>query len=118
MKIKRFVFFALIMMIGVFSWQCGNNPFEPEMPGENEVWIQNRQFVPQTLTVSIGTTVRWTNKSNETHTVDSGLPMNPTSDFNLKTLDPGESDVHTFTETGDFDYFCAIHGETGKIIVK
>jgi plastocyanin len=111
----------LLVILGItslFAWQCGDNPFEPEMPGNNEVWIQNRQFVPKTLTVSKGTTVKWTNKDNVTHTVDSGLPMNPTSDFNLKTLDPGESDTFTFRKVGSFDYFCAIHGETGKIIVQ
>lgn len=117
MKVKSFLW-VVLGIAAIFAWQCSDNPLEPEMPGNNEVWIQNRQFVPKTLTVSIGTTVKWTNKDNETHTVDSGVPGSPTTDFNLKTLDPGESDVHTFAEAGSFDYYCTIHNETGRIIVQ
>ena len=111
---------GLVLFICVFSlfWSCDQNPTEPEMQAANEVLIQNRQFVPQTLTVGKGTTVRWTNKDDVAHTVDSGKPMNPTSLFNLKTLQPNESGTHTFTGVGTFDYFCSIHGETGRIIVK
>ncbi|MFQ6113391.1 MAG: cupredoxin domain-containing protein [bacterium] len=117
MSIRGFFLFVL-SIAATFALQCGNNPLEPEIRGDNEVWIQNGQFVPGTLTVSKGTTVKWTNKDNVTHTVDSGIPGQPTSDFNLRTLDPGDSDTHRFTEAGAFDYFCAIHGETGKIVVQ
>lgn len=105
-------------IFAIFFWQCGeNNPFAPDMPSANEVWIQNQQFVPQSLPVSKGTTVQWTNKDDEVHTVDSGEPMNPTTEFNL-TVKAGETEPWPFTNTGNFDYYCGIHGETGTIVVQ
>jgi plastocyanin len=104
----------------VISWQCGdNNPFAPETRDDNEVWIQNRQFVPQTLTVAKGTTVKWTNKDDDFHTVDHGKEKepDPNPEFNLTVL-VGGSATHTFTKTGTFDYYCGRHGETGTIVVQ
>ncbi len=115
---KNNLHLALLMVALLILLSCGdNNPLAPEMRGENEVWIQNRKFVPQTLTVSKGRTVTWINKDNEVHTVDSGKPMNPTTEFNL-TLDGGETGTHTFNRGGTFDYYCGIHGETGRIVVE
>jgi plastocyanin len=44
-------------------------------PGINEVWIQGMAFRPATITVTAGTTIKWTNKDGVAHTVtsDTGL---------------------------------------------
>ena len=124
MKIKlRFV--VLVAFVMTFSWYCSEavNPFEPDNQTE-EVEIINRRFVPSTLNVSVGTTVRWINKddltSGDAHTVDSGKEnqVTPiTNLFNLTFTKKNESHEFTFNSTGIFDYYCALHGETGKVIV-
>jgi plastocyanin len=35
-------------------------------PGANEVWMQGIAFVPASKTISVGTTITWTNKDNTT----------------------------------------------------
>ncbi|GHG61189.1 cupredoxin domain-containing protein [Streptomyces griseocarneus] len=70
-------------------------------------------FVPRTVTVRAGDTVRWINNDNDTHTT--------TSDTDLwdAVLDPGQSFSRTFPAAGTFSYHCAIHPEmTGTVIVQ
>src|ERR1051325_3702040 len=44
-------------------------------PGPNEVYMENKMFVPNQLNVTVGTTVTWTNQEAVIHTVtsDNGL---------------------------------------------
>lgn len=106
-------------LIVLLMTQCGeNNPLAPDMLGENEIWIQDRQFVPDELTVSKGATVKWTNRDDEIHTVNSGQPMNPTGQFNSANLREGEVFSFTFLSIGTFNFFCDLHGETGRVIVQ
>jgi plastocyanin len=69
------------------------------------VLIKNFAFSPSSLTVSVGTTVTWTNQDSASHTVtsDSG------SELNSATLSTGQSFSHTFTQAGTFAYHCTIH---------
>ncbi len=80
-------------------------------PGVNEVWIPSRAFVPMTLTVPVGTTITWTNKDGQRHTV--------TSDVFDETLLPRGSFSYNFTMRGTYSYFCRPHTEKlGTIIVQ
>ncbi|MFQ5651934.1 MAG: cupredoxin domain-containing protein [bacterium] len=119
MTIKRLSLLTLGGILAI-SWSCssGDNPFEPELDQTVDVSITNGQFVPQQVTISAGTTVRWTNKDGEVRTVESGTPMNPTSAFNSPNLQPNQSWPHTFTSVGTFDYYSSITGATGKVIVQ
>lgn len=85
----------------------------PEL-APNEVWVIRREFLPQTITVTVGTTITWTNKDDEEHTVtfDDGL-------LNRRLETRGSSFSHNFTERGTFTYNCDPHPEmTGKVIVE
>lgn len=120
--LRRLLFvFALVVLL-VLSLQCSTDLPTSPTRGENEVWIENSRFVPQTLTVSKGTTVTWTNKDNiqNGHTVDAGSPMNPSDVINLHLglTDEGDSRGFTFNATGTFPYYCLLHGETGTIVVQ
>ena len=56
------------------------------------------------LTIPAGTTVTWTNDDPQIHTVtDAG------GAFDSGFIDPGATWSHTFTEPGDFEYFCTPH---------
>ena len=79
-----------------------------------EVKIDNFSFSPVTITVPVGTTVRWTNRDDIPHTV-----VNDKEIFKSKTLDTDEQYSYTFTKPGTYDYFCSIHPKmTGKVIVQ
>jgi len=82
----------------------------------NAVTIDNFAFAPQALTVTAGTTVTWTNRDNEPHTVVSA--DNPKL-FKSAALDTGDSFRFTFAKPGTYKYFCSIHPHmTGVVVVK
>lgn len=86
------------------------------------------RFVPDTLNISVGDTVRWTWGSDD-HSVTSGTPC--TADGQFCSPDNMNCDAgvlsntgavyeHTFTQAGTYSYFCALHcfaGMTGVINV-
>jgi amicyanin len=72
--------------------------------GPNEVNIDNFAFAPATLTVKAGTTVTWTNKDEDPHTVvDNG------GAFRSEALGSGGTYSFTFPTAGTFDYICSVH---------
>ena len=77
------------------------------------VEIQAHGFSAPTLTVKAGTTVTWTNRDDDAHTVTS------VANGNRRTgLDTGETFSYTFTRAGTFEYFCSLHPlMTGKVVV-
>jgi plastocyanin len=80
------------------------------------VAIDNFSFTPATLTVAVGTTVKWTNRDDIPHTVVS---TDDPRTFKSKVLDTDESFSFTFTKAGTFPYFCSIHPKmTAKVIVQ
>ena len=78
------------------------------------VTIDNFSFGPQTLTVSVGATVTWTNHDDIPHTVVSTDGV-----FKSKVRDTDEKFSYTFTKAGTYPYFCSVHPKmTGKIVVQ
>ena len=86
------------------------------------------RFVPDTLNISVGDTVRWTWGSDD-HSVTSGTactadgqfcsPDNMNCDSGILN-NTGFVYEHTFTQAGTYSYFCALHcfaGMTGVINV-
>jgi plastocyanin len=69
-------------------------------------------FEPETLTVSVGTEVTWTNNGQRPHTItaDDGS-------FDSGRLDPGEQFSHVFDQPGNFTYHCGFHPEMVATIV-
>lgn len=76
--------------------------------GYTEVLIPGRNFSPDSLTVAVGTTVNWTSKDGEFHTITSDIPEL----FN-GSIEPFGSFAYTFNKTGDYEYFCSVHGQMG-----
>lgn len=72
--------------------------------GPNDVNIDGFAFAPATLTVKAGTTITWTNKDEDPHTVvDNG------GAFRSQALGSGGTYSFTFPTAGTFDYICSIH---------
>ncbi len=109
--------FALVMALLVTLGSCvGTSVVLPSQGGTVTVSIVDNAFTPKTITVPVGTTVRWTNNGNLPHTVTS--TSNPKA-FDSGTLNPGDSFEFTFKTAGQFPYRCSIHPSmTGTVIVE
>jgi plastocyanin len=64
---------------------------------------------PENLEIKVGTTVVWHNNDGIIHSVTSGTPDNQTGVFDSDFFDQGESFSFTFSEVGEFSYFCRRH---------
>jgi len=76
-------------------------------------------FSPSEVTIGIGDSVTWHNDSTVAHTVTSGNPEDgPDGVFDSGLFMGGDTFSHTFTESGQYQYFCQIHPwMTGTVIV-
>ena len=72
--------------------------------GGNSVSVQDFSFAPASLTVSVGTTVTFTNNGAVTHTVTADA-----GGFDSGNLAAGSAFQFTFNSPGTFAYHCAIH---------
>ncbi len=95
-----------LMFMGGDDGNGGNDP------GPNEVWIDEMAFGPFNLTVSVGSTVTWTNHDAVSHTVTSDA----LDQFDSGTMTNGETFQFTFTEVGQYLYHCALHPEMHGMI--
>ena len=66
-------------------------------------------FSPNPIQVSVGTTVTWTNDDAQPHTVNSGENATPSGLFDSPIMPPAGTFEYTFTEAGEFPYFCILH---------
>lgn len=81
-----------------------------------DISIAGFAFGPENQTVSVGTTVRWTNDDSTDHTVTSDGGGGPLDSANLP---PGGTYEHTFDTVGSFPYHCTIHPSMmGSITVE
>jgi plastocyanin len=79
----------------------------------DQVTIDNFAFAPATLTVKAGSTVTWTNKDEEPHTVAAS-----DGSFHSPGMGTGATFSHTFSTPGKFDYVCSIHPSMhGSVVV-
>jgi plastocyanin len=81
-------------------------------------------YSPNPIEINVGDTVVWTNSDSTLHTVSSGTASDPTHVFgddesgNPKYIAPNQTFEFTFTEEGEFDYYCTLHpAMVGTVIV-
>ena len=67
-------------------------------------------YDPETINITVGNTVVWENLDNTMHTATSGSP-NAGADgvFDSDILSPGDTYEFTFTDAGNYDYYCILH---------
>ncbi|WP_321418057.1 cupredoxin family copper-binding protein [uncultured Methanomethylovorans sp.] len=75
-----------------------------------DVSIQNFAFEPNSVTISVGDTVKWTNLDSALHTIKG-------ADFTSKSLNKDDSFSYTFTKTGTYDYECSIHPSMKGVVI-
>ncbi len=86
-----------------------------------DVVIQNFAFNPSDLTVTTGTTVRWTNLDFSEHTATSQTgpgTLIPSGVFDSGLLSPSQFYEFTFTTPGTFYYYCQPHGSSMQGIIR
>jgi plastocyanin len=120
---KKNLFYPIVFLLIVFAISlvsCGKSSgygsmsTTPPPAAANTVNIVNMSFSPSGLTVSVGTTVTWTNSDAMDHTVtsDNGL-------FDSGDISDHKTYSRMFSTAGTFPYHCTIHpGMTGTITVK
>jgi plastocyanin len=84
-------------------------------PATNKVSITESAYQPQTITVTVGTTVTWTNNASRPRSATS--PKSGPGSFASGLILPGKTFSHTFTVEGTFPYKSAISGSTGTVVV-
>ena len=101
-------------------------PAPPPAPNTVFVAVSNFQFTPDTVKITVGTPVRWTNEGSVSHSVTS----DSTGSFNSGTLSNGGVDQYgmpyagstydrTFATAGTYPYHCSFHRQmTGVVIVS
>lgn len=90
------------------SSQNTMNMTEQSNSSDPPVTIQNMQFMPQSLDVTAGSTVTWTNRDSIAHTTTADN-MSAAEHWDSGILSPGQSFSKTFNTPGTYSYHCNIH---------
>jgi plastocyanin len=77
------------------------------VPGSSS--LTTDAFQPNPIQVGVGDTVTWTNDDAQPHTATSGQNATPDGTFDSGIMAPQGTFEHTFTEAGEFPYFCLLH---------
>ena len=76
-------------------------------------------FVPQTLVITVGTKVVWSNTSSAPHTVTASGEYPYFNSGTQKLIKPQHQWSFTFRKTGTFHYYCIVHPFMhGTVIVR
>ena len=75
------------------------------IPEEGQIYYE-----PQVIDVTVDTTVVWENLDNTVHTVTSGgIDGGPDGVFDSEMMVAGGTYEFTFTDAGNYDYYCILH---------
>jgi nitrite reductase (NO-forming) len=77
------------------------------VPGSSS--LTTDAYSPNPVQVSSGATVTWTNDDSQPHTATSGENATPDQRFDSGIMAPAATFEHTFTEAGEYPYFCLLH---------
>ena len=127
LRLRRMVYLVAPLIVVILALGCNQDDDEDGTvmtpSGErdnNEIWIFDLEFIPETLTVAESTTVIWVNQDTENYRIRSGAPSEPTNVFNSETLGNTETFSFTFNDVGTYPYFCELHPERmiGSVVVQ
>ena len=113
---------ALALTALALSVACGSSPSTPTpQPTNTAATIQvgartlgSSAYSPSPLTITVGSTITWTNADTLTHTVTSD-----TGAFDSSSIAPGAKFSFTFQNKGTFPYHCSPHPSmVGSVVVQ
>jgi plastocyanin len=130
MNRKAIYLSACVGLLAVVGVGCGDNKGEKATSSADgsTITIQLIAFKPTAVVAPVGGSVTWRQEDVATHTVTSGrveqaggtATAKPDGTFDSGNISKGQTFDFTFTEPGEFPFFCAIHPATmtGAITVK
>jgi plastocyanin len=102
---RRMMTFAAAVALVVFTTGA-------EAQTSSTVTMDNYEFMPAEMTVAPGTPVTWTNKqTDDVHSTVSNDGL-----WDSDTLDTGKSFTFTFTDPGDYAYYCSQHPDMQGVV--
>ena len=137
MRLPRMMFVPLCFVLAAAACDDDDDDQDPIVPAPDaepsrpdaavapevaDIGLSDDEFLPDDITITVGTTVRWTNNSSIAHTVTSGNGSSSTNAGAVFDVDlaSGAQFEWTYNAVGEFPYFCRIHeaaGMTGMIRV-
>jgi plastocyanin len=81
-------------------------------PAPTVVAIKDYKFAPAMVKIPVGSTITWTNKDADVHTV-----MSATGLFVSGALDTDDKFSYTFTKPGTYVIACSLHPQMSETIV-
>jgi plastocyanin len=102
----KLIYISLILIILTLIYSCN---IKEEL--NHEIIISNNQFIPSSITIQKGDSIRWINRDNITHSIYN-------TEFDSKILKKYEEFKQSFHKSGKYEYICQIHPNLkGSIIV-
>ncbi len=88
--------------------------------GAGVIGAEKVYYDPETIEIDAGDTISWTNDDIVAHTVTSGSTEAGITDlFDSGLMAIGAAYEHTFSEAGEYEYFCILHPwMEGMVIVN
>lgn len=112
---KKIIFASLLLSLTLTGCGLDRSQTEPsaDRPAETRtVDIKNSIFMPATITIKTGDTIKWINQDAIPHQIQA-------ESFNSETIAPGQTFESTFKKSGKFEYGCAIHPDMkGTVVVE
>jgi glucose/arabinose dehydrogenase/plastocyanin/uncharacterized protein YjiK len=71
--------------------------------------LTDTAYQPNPAQINVGDTITWTNDDSQPHTVTSGQNGEPDEQFDSAIMDSAQTFEHTFTQAGEYPYFCELH---------
>lgn len=114
------VFIISLIVFGVFVYlnapplydKFNNNPNVGVKSDNVVVYLKGSRFVPDIITIKVGTSVTLINKDKYAHTLIAR------GSLKYNVLNPEESYTYTFNEQGEFGFYAKLNPAfTGKVIV-
>jgi len=102
---------STILILGIITFflvSC-----QKENPGPDEVFMDGIKFSPSSITVSVGTTVTWTNKESVTHTVTSDSH----GTFDSGDIGKDQTFSYAFNTAGTYAYHCDYHSNMKATVI-
>lgn len=109
-------YFACSTGSGLVAVTGPSAPAPPLPAGSADVIIQDFEYIPASVSIKVGASVRWTNRGPSPHTTtstvgawDSGQLSPQSGPDKSGVVTPGGSFQAAFTKPGTYSYYCKLH---------
>jgi plastocyanin len=114
MLYRRYQAMLMLARVAILLTVAASFPLTAAAQDAGQIVIKDYMFAPNSVTVKAGTTVKWTNKDDEPHTVVSDTAL-----FRSGAIDTDENFSFKFDKPGTYHFTCSIHPRmVGTIVVE